>query len=148
MYQISKLNWITMVKTVPKQRQKDPISLWVPSHDLLSRNCVVSEMRNYSCLPIPAAWMIAALRKRTSWQRINFQIFMENWAVIVTGDINELTALLYSKTSNGRLLFNTRLTGNQLREITMATKRNSQHTTNWPQSVSIYLYLYLPTCAK
>lgn len=27
---------------------------------------------------IPAAWMIAALRKRTSWQRINVQILMEN----------------------------------------------------------------------
>ena len=26
-YQISKLNWITMLKTVPKQRQKDPLSL-------------------------------------------------------------------------------------------------------------------------
>ena len=28
-YQISKLNWITMLKTVPKQRQKDPLSLYM-----------------------------------------------------------------------------------------------------------------------
>ena len=77
-YQISKLNWITMLKLYKSNVKKTHYHYESASHDLLSRNCVVSEMRNYSCLPIPAAWMIAALRKRTSWQRINVQIFMEN----------------------------------------------------------------------